>query len=83
MNPAHVAGSGNIYASEILFDAKILPTHRANRLKMRDVPLFIDPSIAYIETRSKMPGTRFAIFMKRDDIRFNSRRWLRIRNSLP
>lgn len=38
MNPRHIAGIGNIYAAEILFDAKITPIQIANRLKSQWVP---------------------------------------------
>lgn len=52
-----VSGIGNIYASEILFGAKISPLRKANELSKKEVSLIVDQSKLILKKAIKYNGT--------------------------
>ena len=52
-----IAGIGNIYASEILFKAKIKPYRSVNSLKLRDLELIINSTKEILKKSIKKGGT--------------------------
>ena len=52
-----IAGIGNIYASEILFRAKIKPSRNVNSLKSKDLELIIDSTREILKKSIKKGGT--------------------------
>lgn len=57
-----VSGIGNIYASEILFDAKINPFIEANKLSQKDIEKIIDSSQKILKEAIKFNGTTIHTF---------------------
>ena len=57
MDQKIIAGIGNIYASEILFRAKIKPSRNANSLKAKDLELIIDSTREILKKSIEKGGT--------------------------
>jgi len=59
MDQRIVAGVGNIYASEILFHAKVRPTRRAGRLKRAEIELIVEFTPKVLRAAIGSGGTTF------------------------
>jgi formamidopyrimidine-DNA glycosylase len=59
MDQRVVAGVGNIYASEILFHAKVRPTRRAGRVKRAEIDLIVEFTPKVLRAAIGSGGTTF------------------------
>jgi formamidopyrimidine-DNA glycosylase len=59
MDQRIVAGVGNIYASEILFHAKVRPTRRAGRVKRAEIDLIVEFTRKVLRAAIGSGGTTF------------------------
>ncbi len=59
MDQKIVAGVGNIYASEILFHAKVRPTRRAGRVKRAEIDLIVEFTPRILRAAIGSGGTTF------------------------
>jgi formamidopyrimidine-DNA glycosylase len=59
MDQKIVAGVGNIYASEILFHAKVRPTRRAGRVKRAEIDLIVEFTPKVLRAAIGSGGTTF------------------------
>lgn len=57
MDQSIVSGIGNIYASEILFGAKISPLRKANELSKKEISLIVEQAKLILEKAIKYNGT--------------------------
>lgn len=62
MNQKHVVGIGNIYASEILFDAKIRPTRKSRTLTKKEMARITTSSKKILKKAIKAGGTTLQDF---------------------
>lgn len=62
IDQTNVSGIGNIYASEILFDAKINPLIQANRLNSEDIKRIISSAQKILKMAIKYNGTTIHSF---------------------
>ena len=62
MNQKHVVGIGNIYASEILFDAKIRPTRKSRTLTKKEMARITTSSKKILKEAIKAGGTTLQDF---------------------
>ena len=66
MNQKHVVGIGNIYASEILFDAKIRPTRKSRTLTKKEMARIATSSKKILKKAIKAGGTTLQDFYQPD-----------------
>jgi len=66
MSQKNVVGIGNIYASEILFLAKILPLKEANKINIEDCKLIVNSSKKVLRAAIKLGGTTLKDFYSAD-----------------
>ncbi len=59
LNQNLIAGIGNIYADEILFNSKVMPTKPANNLKNAEIKKIFQSSLFIIKQAIKARGTTF------------------------
>jgi formamidopyrimidine-DNA glycosylase len=59
LNQKYIAGIGNIYADEILFEAKILPSRKANSLKIEEIKKLYQAIRKILKKAIKYRGTTF------------------------
>jgi formamidopyrimidine-DNA glycosylase len=59
MDQRIVAGVGNIYASEVLFHAKVRPTRRAGRVTRKEIDLIVDFTPKVLRAAIGSGGTTF------------------------
>ena len=57
MNQEFVAGIGNIYASEILFDARISPLRKSNRIKNEEIQKIYQSTVRILQEAIDFRGT--------------------------
>ncbi len=67
LNQSIIAGLGNIYASEILFDAKINPTRKAGCLKLIQLQQIINSTKKILALALKKNGTTISDYRRVDD----------------
>jgi formamidopyrimidine-DNA glycosylase len=73
-----IAGIGNIYASEILFDARIDPGLRAGRLSSRQVSVLIGSVRSILRQALKHNGTTISDYRRVDDKHGGFQEFLRV-----
>ena len=66
MNQKHVVGIGNIYASEILFDAKIRPTRKSRTLTKKEMDRITTSSKKILNKAIEAGGTTLQDFYQPD-----------------
>ena len=59
LNQKHIAGIGNIYADEILFEAKILPSRKVVSLKIGEIKIIYQTIKKILKKAIKYRGTTF------------------------
>lgn len=75
LNQKHIVGLGNIYVDEALWEAKIHPTHAANKLTLdyikalfHAIPLVLSRGIAHMGTTlGQLPSNYFSVSGRRGD----------------
>lgn len=63
MDQDKIAGIGNIYASEICFEAKVLPNKKANKLTLKELKLLHSASKKVLKIAIKNRGTTFSDYV--------------------
>ena len=66
MNQHHVVGIGNIYANEILFDAKIRPTRKSKTITKKEHNKIAASTKKILKTAIKAGGTTLKDFYQPD-----------------
>ena len=66
MNQKNVVGIGNIYANEILFDAKIRPTRKCKTLTKKENMRIVDSTKKILKLAIKAGGTTLQDFYRPD-----------------
>ena len=66
MNQKNVVGIGNIYANEILFDAKIRPTRKCKTLTKKENMRIVDSTKKILKLAIKAGGTTLQDFYQPD-----------------
>ena len=66
MNQKHVVGIGNIYANEILFDAKIRPTRKSKTLTNKENREIVSSTKKILKRAIKAGGTTLQDFYQPD-----------------
>ncbi|MBF0279649.1 MAG: bifunctional DNA-formamidopyrimidine glycosylase/DNA-(apurinic or apyrimidinic site) lyase [SAR324 cluster bacterium] len=67
LNQTKIAGIGNIYASEILFDAQISPLRQGCQLKAKELRKVIDSTQKILTTAIQKNGTSISDFRRIDE----------------
>jgi formamidopyrimidine-DNA glycosylase len=78
MNQKLIAGIGNIYADEILWDAKIKPTRIANKLTGQDIKNILIASNKIIKKAIEWRGTTFSNYVDGNGKKGNFTRLLKV-----
>jgi len=63
LNQKNIAGIGNIYADEILFDAKVLPMRRADSLSLQEIEAIYNSIKKILKKAVENRGTTFSDYV--------------------
>jgi formamidopyrimidine-DNA glycosylase len=78
LNQQLIAGIGNIYADEICFDAKILPTRRTTSLSDKDIKQLFHSILKILKKAIKYRGTTFNDYVDSEGKKGNFSHYLKV-----